>query len=216
MRLSLLILALSVLPLAQGDEWPAPVIREVFSQSRAYFVRVVPGKSFGDTVGFKGAAKGPFATAEFYHLETDQSYRLAATASLLNPVAPAEFLVTDNGFLITLDNWHNMGYGKVVVLYTPEGKAIRAYELSDLFTKGEIEGFDHSVSSIQWRKFSGSYVRPGGDTINVTINDTGGTFIFELSGAYQYCETRGGAFVCRVANQERTWRAFREPNPGFR
>jgi len=216
MRFPLLILALSVLPVAQGDDWPSPVIREVFSQSRAYFVRVVPGKSFGDTVGFSGAAKGPFATAEFYHLEKDRSYRLAATASLLNPVAPAEFLVTDNGFLITLDNWHNIGYGKVVALYTPEGKTIRAYELSDLFTKGEIEGFDHSVSSIQWRKFSGFYVRPGGDTINVTINDTDGAFIFELSGAYQYCDTRGGTFLCRVANQDRTWRAFREPNPGFR
>ena len=212
----LLILALGVVPIAQGDDWPAPVVREVFSQSRAYFVRVVPGKSFGDTVGFSGAAKGPFATAEFYHLEKDRSYRLAATASLLNPVAPAEFLVTDNGFLITLDNWHNMGYGKVVALYTPEGNGIRSYELSDLFTKREIEGFDHSVSSIQWRKFSGSYIRPGGDTINVTINDTGGAFIFELSGAYQYCETRRGTFLCRVANQDRTWRAFREPNPGFR
>jgi hypothetical protein len=216
MRFSLAILALTVLPVAQGDEWPAPVTREVFSQSRAYFVRVVPGKSFGDTVGFSGAAKGPFATAEFYRLEKDRSYRLAATASLLNPVAPAEFLVTDNGFLIALDNWHNMGYGKVVAFYTAEGKPIRAYELSDLFTKSEIEGFDHSVSSIQWRKFAGSYVRPGGDTFNVTINDTGGAFIFELTGAYQYCETRGGTFLCRVANQGRTWRAFREPSPGFR
>src|SRR5580765_8513124 len=156
MRFALLILALAVLPAAQGDDWPAPVIREVFSPSRAYFVRVVPGKSLGDTVGFSGAPKGPFATAEFYRLEKDRSYRLAATASLLNPVAPVEFLVTDDGFLITLDNWHNTGYGKVVALYTREGKPIRAYELSDLFTNSEIEGFGHSVSSIPWRKFSDS------------------------------------------------------------
>jgi hypothetical protein len=192
------------------------VIREVFSQSRTYFVRVLPGKSFGDTVGFSGAAKGPFATAEFYHLEKDRSYRLAATALLLNPIAPAEFFVTDRGFLITLDNWHNMGYGKVVAFYTPDGKPIRAYALSDLFSKSEIEGFDHSVSSIRWRKSSGSYVRPGGDTFNVTINDTGGAFVFELSAAYQYCETRGGSFLCRVANQGRTWHAFREPSLGSR
>jgi hypothetical protein len=139
-----------------------------------------------------------------------------ATAPLLNPVAPAEFLVTDNGFLMTLDNWHNIGYGKVVAFYTPEGKTIRAYALSDLFSKSDIEAFDHSVSSIKWRKSAGSYVRPGGDTFNVTINDTGAAFIFEQSGAYQYCETRGGTFLCRVANQGRTWRAFREPNPGFR
>jgi hypothetical protein len=216
MRLPLLILCLTVLPLARADDWPAPVIREVFSQSRGYFVRVVPGKSFGDTFGFSGTGKGPFATAEFYRLEKDRSYRLAATASLLNPVTPAEFFVTDTGFLITLDNWHNMGYGKVVAFYTSEGKPIRAYELSDLFTKSEIEGFGHSESSIQWRKFPGAYVRPGGETLNVTTNDAGGGFVFERSGAYQYCETRGGAFLCRVANQGRTWRAFREPSPSQR
>jgi len=212
MRFPLLVLALTILPIAQSDEWPVAVVREVFSQSRAYFVRVLPGKSFGDTVGFSSAAKGPFATAEFYRLEKDRSYRLAATAPLLNPVAPAEFFVTDNGSLITLDNWHNMGYGKVVAFYTPEGKPIRGYELSDLFTKSEIEGFGHSESSIEWRKFSGSYVRPGGDTFNVTVNDNGSAFIFELTGAYQYCETRGGKFLCRVANQPRTWRPFREPS----
>jgi len=212
MRFPLLVLALTILPIAQSDEWPVAVVREVFSQSRSYFVRVLPGKSFGDTVGFSSAAKGPFATAEFYRLEKDRSYRLAATAPLLNPVAPAEFFVTDNGSLITLDNWHNMGCGKVVAFYTPEGKPIRGYELSDLFTKSEIEGFGHSVSSIEWRKFSGSYVRPGGDTFNVTVNDNGSAFIFELTGAYQYCETRGGKFLCRVANQPRTWRPFREPS----
>ena len=216
MRLVLLALTLTALPAAHADDWPAPVIREVFSQSRTYFVRVVPGKSFGDTFGFSGAAKGPFATAEFYRLEKDRSYRLAATAPLLNPVAPVDFFVIDTGYLITLDNWHNTGYGKVVVFYTPLGKAIRAYELSDLFTKSEIEGFGHSVSSIQWRKFSGAHIRPGGDTFNITINDTGGGFIFELNGAYQYCETRAGNFLCRVTNQARTWQAFREPNPSYR
>jgi hypothetical protein len=210
MRL-LLMLALAILPAAQGDDWPSPVIREVFSPSRTYFVRVVPGKSYGDTVGFSGAAKGPFGTAEFYRLEKDRSYRLAATASLLNPVAPVEFFVTDNGFLVTLDNWHNMGYGKVVAFYTPQGKPIRSYELSDLFSRTEIDGFSHSVSSIAWRKSSGAYIRPGGDTFNVTINDIGGALIFELNGAYQYCETREGNFLCRTANQGRTWRTFREP-----
>jgi len=211
-----LALTLTALPIAQADDWPSPVIREVFSQSRAYFVRVVPGKSIGDTFGFSGAAKGPYATAEFYRLEKDRSYRLAATSPLLNPVAPVDFFVTDSGYLITLDNWHNTGYGKVVAFYTPLGKTIRAYELSDLFPKSEIEGFGHSVSSIQWRKSSGAYIRPGGDTLNITINDKGAGIIFELNGAYQYCENRAGSFQCRVANQDRTWRAFREPNPGQR
>jgi hypothetical protein len=206
------LLALVVVPVCLADEWAAPVIREVFSPSRGWFVRVIPGKSIGDTVGFSGAAKGPYATAEFYRREPDRSYRLTSTATLLNPVAPVEFFVTDGGFLVTLDNWHNMGYGKVVAVYSPEGKPIRAYELIDLFNKDEIEKCGYSISSIQWRKFSGAYIRPGGETFNVTINDSGSSLIFELSGAYQYCETRGGTFLCRTTNQGRAWRAFREPS----
>ena len=214
MRVPIPALALIALAVAQADEWPAPVIREAFSRSRAYFVRVVPGKSFGDTVGFSGEAKGPFATAEFYRLEKDRSYRLAATAPLLNPVAPIDFFVTDGGSLITLDNWHNMGYGKVVAFYSPEGKPIRAHALSDLFTQNEIEGFQHSVSSIWWRKSAGSYVRQGEGTFYATVNDTGAGFVFELSGAYQYCETREGRSLCRSTNQDRKWRAYREPGVG--
>lgn len=214
MRFPLLPLCLIALPAAQADEWPAPQLREVFCHSRAYFVRIIPGKSFGDTYGFSGAGKGPYAMAEFYRLETDRSYRLAATASLLNPVAPIEFFVTDRGVLITLDNWHNMGYGKMVAFYSPEGKPIRSYELSDLFTKSEIDGFDHSVSSIWWRKSGGLYVRQGEGSFNVTVNDMGAGFIFEVNGAFQYCENREGQFRCRSANVVRRWRAFREPGGG--
>ena len=214
MRFPILALAFVALPVAQGDDWPAPAIREVFSHSRAWFVRVLPGKSVGDTVGFSGAAKGPYATAEFYRLEKDRSYRLAATATLLNPVAPIEYFVTDRGLLITLDNWHNMGYGKVAAFYSAEGKPIRAYGLSDLFTQSEIDGFQHSVSSIWWRKSAGCYVRQGEETFYVTVNDTGAGFVFEVSGAYQYCETREGRFQCRNVNTDRKWRAYREPGAG--
>jgi hypothetical protein len=105
-----------------------------------------------------------------------------------------------------------MGYGKVLAFYSPEGKPVRAYGLSDLFTESEIEGFRHSVSSIWWRKSAGSYVRQGEDTVYVTVNDTGAGFVFELSGAYQYCETREGAFLCRNSNNDRKWRSYREPS----
>ena len=71
--------------------------REVFSGSREYFVRVIPGESTGDTVGFSGAKKGKYAAAEFYRRSNDRSYKLAAEITLLNPVAPAEFFVSDAG-----------------------------------------------------------------------------------------------------------------------
>jgi hypothetical protein len=131
---------------------------------------------------------------------------------MLNPVAPIDFFVTDHGVLITLDNWHNMGYGKVVAFYSPEGKPIQAYGLSDFFIQSEIDALQHSISSIWWRMSAGSYVRKGEDTFYVTANDNGAGFVFELSGAYQYCETREGTFLCRDTNKDRNWRPYREPS----
>jgi hypothetical protein len=212
MRLPIVLLALALSPLTYADDWPAPQIREVFSRSRNYFVRVNPGKSWGDTVGFSGAARGPFATAEFYRREKDRSYRLTTTARLVNPVAPVDFFVTDRGFLVTLDNWHNMGYGKVAVFYSHDGQPVHLYELSDLFTRAEVNGFAHSVSSIWWRKAIGAYVREDQDTLYVTVNDSGAELVFEVAtGAYQYCETRNGSHQCRSSNAHRTWSPYREP-----
>ncbi len=122
-------LTLAGVAVSWADQWPAPQTREVWSPSRDYFVRVIPGKGIGETVGFRGAPTGPPATAELYRRASDRSYRLAWTISLVNPVAPIDLFVTDRGYLVTLDNWHNMGYGTIVAFYSPEGKLIRGYAL---------------------------------------------------------------------------------------
>ena len=97
-------------------------------------MRVTPGKSGGETVGFSGAPTGPAATAEFYRRARDRSYRPVWMVSLLNPVAPIDAFLTDRGYLATLDNWHNMGYGKVAAFSAPTGALIRAYALAELFS----------------------------------------------------------------------------------
>jgi hypothetical protein len=81
MRFPLLILALIVLPVAQGDEWPAAVSREAFSQSRTYFVRVVPGTSAGDTVGFSGAPKDHLQLQSF--IASKRTGPIAITSAFL-------------------------------------------------------------------------------------------------------------------------------------
>src|SRR3990170_2597840 len=135
---------------AHADSWVAPQVKEVFSASRDHFVRVIPGKSIGDTIGFAGEAKGAYAAAEFYRRQPDRSYRLTATATLLNPVAPVDVFVSNEGRLATIDNWHNRGYGKVLALYDAAGRPVKTYALADLFAKAEIAAFPHSVSSIHW------------------------------------------------------------------
>jgi len=114
-------------------------------------VRVIPGESLGDTIGFAGAKNGRYATDEFYRRGHDRSYSLVTQVDLLNPMAPVEFFVSNDGHLATLDNWHNLGYGKVVSLYGSRGELVRSYELSDLFQADELKEFSQSVSSIHWR-----------------------------------------------------------------
>lgn len=202
--LALLLTAAFLPPQARGDSWPAPRTKEAFSESREYFVRVLPGESLGDTFGFAGERKGRYAAAEFYHREPDRSYRLVAQASLVNPVAPIEFLVADGGQLITLDNWHNVGYGKVVAIYEPGGKLVRAYELRDLFTPEEIRRFPRTVSSIHWRR-GPLYVRQDRKTALITVAE-GAEFLFGMeTGRFKYCEYHEKTYRCRTANQPRQW-----------
>jgi hypothetical protein len=209
--LALVMVTMAGVVASWADQWPAPQTREVWSQSRDYFVRVIPGKSIGETVGFRGAPTGPSARAELYRRAAGRSYRLAWTVSLVNPVAPIDLFLTDRGYLVTLDNWHNMGYGKIVVFYSPDGKLLRAHVLDDLFPAAEIDKLPRSVSSIWWRK-QAAYVRPDQQSLYVSVDDGGRELIFETeTGAYQFCETRDGAYRCRSSNDDRQWRGYVDP-----
>jgi len=205
--LFLMVLAAST---AEADSWAGAVTKEVFSASREYFVRVVPGESPGDTYGFSGMKKGRYATAEFYRRAADRSYRLVAEANLLNPIAPVEFFVSNAGHLAAVDNWHNIGYGKVLAIYDASGRVIHSYELKDLFRDEEIAAFDRSISSIYWHS-GPMYVREDQTTLLVTVRG-GADFLFGLqSGQYKYCESHAKTFRCRITNQPGAW----GPNVGF-
>ena len=41
--------------------------------------------------------------------------------------------MANDGTLVTLDNWHNVGYGDIVVIYAPDGRARKRYRLADLY-----------------------------------------------------------------------------------
>ena len=100
---------------AWADSWAGARPFQVFSQSGKYFVRVIPGDSIGDTVGFAGARKAKFAQALYYALQADRSYKLLHEIKLQNPVAPVDLLLSDHGHFITFDNlaqlrlWQNRG-----------------------------------------------------------------------------------------------------------
>ena len=205
--LSIAALACAFAGAAQADSWAAPQVREVFSASRDHFVRVIPGTAVGDTVGFAGLPKGPYATAEFYRRQPDRSYRLTRTVRLLNPVAPVDYFVSDAGRMVTVDNWHNRGYGTVLALYDPAGQVVKAFALADLFAKPEIDSFPHSVSSRHWHD-GPVYLNKDQRTLYMMIA-SGRDLILNLeTGGFAYCETRGGQYLCRDSNADRQWRPY--------
>lgn len=209
MRVLAALAALLFAAVAHADSWVTPTVREVFSASRDHFVRVTPGVSWGDTVGFKGAATGRYAEATWYARAADGSYKPAATVTLPNPVAPVEFFVADDGRVVTLDNWHNRGYGVAVAVYAADGKAIASYKLADLFTEKEIEAFSHSVSSIHWHD-GPAYINQDQKTFYLMVKPGADLIVGLESGRYAYCETREGKYVCRDRNEGRVWRPYGE------
>ena len=195
---------------AWADDWPGPQTKEAFSASRDYFVRVIPGNSIGDTVGFKGAHKGNYATAEFYRRDKHRSYKLVAETPLPNPIAPVDFHVARDGRLVTIDNWHNLGYGQVLVVVAPDGKLIKSNRLADLFLKAEIDQFPHSVSSIHWHD-GPMFFQQDQKTLLITTKTGASLEVDTQTGAFQYCETVANAFRCRDTNENRQWHPYKPP-----
>ncbi len=170
-----------------ADDWPGPRVMTVFSEDGSRFVRVEPGESVGDSVGFAGASTGAYARAFFYERGPDRGYRLAADVALLNPVAPVDLLLSNSGHLITLDNWHNLGFGRVVAIYSPTGKPIASWELEELYKAEQLPTIRRSVSSRWWRCSPFHFVDQREQTKVYVREALGGYFVFDLpNGSFTY------------------------------
>ena len=128
------------------------------------------------------------------------SYRLMHSATLLNPVAPTRSFASEvmagsrpSRF------WHNNGFGKVVAIYDPTGKLVKAYDLADLFPPAVAKTMPHSVSSIHWRG-QADQIRQDQRTLYVHAANQGGVLRFGLeTGRFTDCENHQGKQRCRSA-----------------
>ena len=113
LALVVLVMFLAAAKAAIADDWPRPAAKAVVSGNGETVVRTIPGASVGDTYGFAGASKGKVASAQWFRFRENR-YELYQTVQLVNPVAPIHVAVANDGTLITLDNWHNVGFGVVL------------------------------------------------------------------------------------------------------
>jgi hypothetical protein len=141
MRDVCLIVAVAILSVgARGDTWDFPNVEVVTSPDRSGLVRVVPGGSNATAVVMRFS-------------DSQREYRRIAEVQLSNLLAPVAVLVTNNArYIVTFDDWGYLGSGRnVVVVYDSNGKCLKSWSLSDIFTEDEIRTFTQTASSTWWR-----------------------------------------------------------------
>jgi len=161
--LTLSVAVVLVTPAAQADSWRLPTTTHYTSADGTWRLTVEPralsnqGAYFRDQLDRKekpGGVDGDAQTAAIGTMErcVDGVCRRTWQRNLLNDVAPVEAIVTNEGRVMTLDNWHSMGFGPhAVVIYDTSGASVATFALTDFLPKGYVMALPYSVSSMHWR-----------------------------------------------------------------
>ncbi len=163
-----------------------PVIHEGRSPNGQWSVRVISG----------GRGNPPGTTAEWYR-PGDSTPQKLRTAALLNPFAPNDFLVTNDGTLVTFDDWCGWGGERAVVIFSPGGDVVRKYSFEDLYS-GIKWTFGSTGEGTIWRCYSAPslVLSPSKDLLvgdDLSVADAqGGRFVFTLAtGSFRYERAAG-------------------------
>lgn len=154
------VLVLGFASFIEADSWALPTVEEYCSENKKYCLKVEPKKLesqlsyFGDKVDGKENAGADKKFKENYCKGTFSSKNKQIwKIQLDNEVSPVRALVSNDGnYVITFDNWHNVGYGdNVVAIYSgSDGRLIRKLGLTDFLTESDVNNLPASVSSIWW------------------------------------------------------------------
>jgi hypothetical protein len=146
-----------------ADSWTEPTIKRYYSKDSVYFVEIVPTKipeKYWEWKGAKAKKKHKYTPADttiihshakMYRIENRDTVKVWEQ-KLVNPHTPITALVSADGkYLITFDDWYNVGYGpNVFVVYNEKGELLKQYSLKD-FSPFPIDDYSLSISSIWWR-----------------------------------------------------------------
>lgn len=145
-----------------ADTWRMPTVEDFFSANRSFRLRITPAPIQSQLAFWEDGPdrahpgqRGPSAPVParaVLGVKRWWGYRTIRAFDLVNPVAPVDALVSDDGSrIVTFDDWHSMGFGSnVVVLYDHEGRLVRKLALADFLSPGDIDVLPRSASSIWW------------------------------------------------------------------
>ena len=134
-----LFLSALLLPLAaNADRVMSPEPVSISSENKEFTVEIVPAKHWGNYN----------ATAT---VQSEQRYKTAKKEfELVNDVSPVYAFISNDGILVTVDEWYHRGYKHVVVIYDQNGKLIKDYELEDILNGTEIIKYVRQSVSNRW------------------------------------------------------------------
>lgn len=169
---------------AGADDWPIAHPRSWHGQGFSRVVEVFPARSrhnpgdkpfaYAYDVGYPGAA-------------WKNDAKLVWKGALANREAPYEAIVSSDGWLVTLDEWGNLGYDNALVIYDPAGKLIKTHKLDGL-VPADLADRDRSVSSRYWRKNAQYRFDTRAKLLQIQLDRAGVVEVSLASGAAQYVE----------------------------
>ena len=142
---SLFILGLLFPITVYADSWPAPIEKDYFSKNKNFIAHITPVKGNNKPL------------LEVFEVGNKQRV-LLWQCKLSNKVAPVEIFISDDGrYVVTNNEWHQIGYGDCVIAFYSKNGLIKKYSMEEILhlpndiTPGElVQLIPHSVSSRHW------------------------------------------------------------------
>jgi hypothetical protein len=153
MRKLILVLGFIVLCLSfsvSADDWGAPNPVSFNSRGFGYVAEIFPPRSR------QNSTEKPLCY--FYEVghgggtEWKIDAKLKWKASLVNDLMPYQALVSQQGRLVTLNEYGTLGYKNAVAIYSQAGALVRTYQLDEFVPAGDTGKIRTSVSSRWWNQ----------------------------------------------------------------
>ena len=146
MRVVVLLMLLA--GVAHADSWGRARSRSWHSPDESFVVEVFVPESRHNTAKTGAMAYAYRVTSRTPTLQA----KLVWKGPLANRWAPYAAIVTNDGYLVTLDDWGGLGSDHAIAIYGPTGKLVRDYHLDKLAVPDDVRNIDRSVSSRNWRR----------------------------------------------------------------
>jgi len=158
-RFPAVVVTLSALSNLHADTWASPEKKDYASSSGQYVFTVEPSAEFQP-----GRCKGTLSSI------TANKRVICWSRPLINNVSPVSAFVADSGrYVVTLDEWHNVGDFPVVI-YGPLGSLIYVHNRESLHLEKDILYIKQTVSSFWWSENSLAFFSPDSEVLFIRLH----------------------------------------------